>query len=135
MYRLGCDDRWPQKRLRLLILLAVLVLDGISCASQALPSTSPVVPAADTDHESQACTMSLVRNIATANGVMRISLRDFRPHVGLLVAAGHSDLATHIAQDYLDAYARGLNDFIRDLRRIVSASRETRLLKLEWTDE
>jgi hypothetical protein len=58
---------------------------------------------------------------------MRITLRDFRPHVALLVAAGHKDLATGLAQDYLDAYARGLNRFITDLRRITETSRVTRL--------
>lgn len=62
-----------------------------------------------------------------ANGVLRISLRDFRPHVGKLAAAGQTDLATRIAQDYLEAYARGLNSFIHDLQRIVLTSRETRL--------
>jgi hypothetical protein len=64
--------------------------------------------------------------ITDAAGHMRITLRDFRPHVGLLVAAGHKDVATRIAQDYLDGYAHGLNRFIGDLRRVTSASRETR---------
>jgi hypothetical protein len=66
-----------------------------------------------------------------ANGVMYITLRDFRPHVGLLVACGRKDLAARIAQDYLDAYARGLNEYIHDLQRITRASRETRSLVLE----
>ncbi|MEW5961001.1 MAG: hypothetical protein AB1801_25015, partial [Chloroflexota bacterium] len=65
--------------------------------------------------------------ITDAQSVMRISLRDFRPHVGLLDNIGHKDLATRMVQDYLDAYARGLNDFITDLRRIT----ETGLVKLE----
>ncbi len=64
-----------------------------------------------------------------ARGVMRITLRDFRPHVGLLVAAGHKDLAVRIVDDYLDAYAQGLNNFIRDLQRITETSRETRLVR------
>lgn len=63
--------------------------------------------------------------ITDATGYMRISLRDFRPHVGLLVAAGRKDTAIQIAQDYLDCYAHGLNQFVADLRRIVLASRET----------
>lgn len=66
-----------------------------------------------------------------AKGVMRITLRDFRPHVGLLAAVGHKDLAIQIAQDYLEAYAHGLNNFIRDLKRITETSRETQLVKLE----
>ncbi len=65
--------------------------------------------------------------ITDADGVMRVTLRDFRPHVGRLEAIGHKALAVRVSQDYLDAYARGLNSFIRDLRRMTSASRETRL--------
>jgi hypothetical protein len=60
-----------------------------------------------------------------AAGVMSISLRDFRPHVSLLHSMGRRDLATLIAQDYLDTYALGFNTFIRDLVRITQASRET----------
>ena len=70
-----------------------------------------------------------------ANGVMRITLRDFRPHVGMLEASRRKDLATRIAHDYLDAYAHGLNNFIRDLRRITLASRETRIRKSERSDD
>jgi hypothetical protein len=69
--------------------------------------------------------------ITDAQSVMRISLRDFRPHVGLLERIGHKDLAIRIVQDYLEAYARGLNNFVADLRRITETSRETGLLKLE----
>lgn len=69
--------------------------------------------------------------ITDAQGVLRLTLRDFRPHVDGLVAAGRKDLAARLAQDYLDAYANGLNNFVRDLRRITLASRETRLSKLE----
>lgn len=69
--------------------------------------------------------------ITDAQGVMRLSLRDFRPHVGLLEAVGRKDLANRMAQDYVDAYAQGLNNFVRDLRRIALASRETRLAKGE----
>jgi hypothetical protein len=69
--------------------------------------------------------------ITDARGVMRVSLRDFRPHVAALAACGRNDLAARITQDYLSTYAHGLNDFIRDLQRITRASRETRLIKLE----
>lgn len=65
--------------------------------------------------------------ITDASGVMRTSLRDFRPHVGMLDACGHKALAIRIVHDYLDAYARGLNDYVRDLIRITRTSRETRL--------
>jgi hypothetical protein len=73
--------------------------------------------------------------ITDAQGTMRITLRDFRTHVGLLVAAGRKDIATRITQDYLDSYARGLNRFIHDLQRITMASRETRLVKPEKSDD
>lgn len=65
--------------------------------------------------------------ITDAGGVMRISLRDFRPHVGLLEAVGLKDLAHRMCQDYLDTYAHGLNNFIRDLRSITLSSRESRV--------
>lgn len=61
-----------------------------------------------------------------ASGVMHMSLRDFRPHVEALRVIGRQDLANLIAQDYLDAYAEGINKFIKDLWRITQASRETR---------
>lgn len=65
--------------------------------------------------------------ITDASGVMRVSLRDFRPHVALLQACGQKELADWIAQDYLDAYASGLNRFVVDVQRITMASRETRM--------
>jgi hypothetical protein len=64
--------------------------------------------------------------ITDAQGLMRISLRDFRPHTTTLFAIGRKDLANLVAQDYLDAYAEGFNTFIGDLSRIARASRETR---------
>lgn len=72
--------------------------------------------------------------ITDAQGVMHISLRDFRPHVALLAKVGHRDLAVKIAQDYVDAYTRGLNNFVEDLQRITETSRETRLEKAEMSD-
>lgn len=65
--------------------------------------------------------------LTDAENMMRITLRDFRPHVSELAAVGRIDLAIKIIQDYLNAYASGLNDFIRDLRRVTMASRETRM--------
>jgi hypothetical protein len=40
------------------------------------------------------------------------------------VDIGHKALATRMAQHYLDTYAAGLNEYIRELRRIAAASRE-----------
>lgn len=62
--------------------------------------------------------------ITDAAGTLHISLRDFRPHVGLLVTARRNDLAEWVARDYLESYVRGLNDYLRGLRRITLASRE-----------
>ncbi len=64
-----------------------------------------------------------------ANGIMQVSLRDFRPHVAALLAAGRKDLASLVTQDYLDTYALGLNAYIHDLIRITTASRETQTAK------
>ncbi len=60
-----------------------------------------------------------------AKGIMRISLRDFRPQVATLLPIGRKDLANMITQDYLDAYAEGFNAYIQDLSLITRASRET----------
>ncbi len=70
-----------------------------------------------------------------AQGIMRITLRDFRPHIRSLLAVKQKDLATCIVQDYLDTYANGLNTYIKELRRITETSRETRLAKLEELNE
>jgi len=68
--------------------------------------------------------------LTDASGIMHISLRDFRPHVAELQVLHKSDLARHITQDYLDSYADGFNQYIRELHRITSASRETQMLGL-----
>ena len=57
--------------------------------------------------------------------VVRLSLRDFRPHVTVLHDMGRHHLAQLIAQDYVDAYAEGLNAYVAELRQITIASRET----------
>jgi hypothetical protein len=71
--------------------------------------------------------------ITDANGTLTISLRDFRPHVAMLINAGLKSIAQLIAQDYANSYAVGLNQYIRELRRVTIASRETRLLRGENT--
>lgn len=63
--------------------------------------------------------------LTDAKGVMRVSLRDFRPHVGLLLKAGQAGLAMRLTDDYLLAYANGFNAYIGDLQRITRKSRET----------
>jgi hypothetical protein len=69
--------------------------------------------------------------LTDAQGVMHVSLRDFRPHVAMLIACEREKLAGRIAQAYLDSYACGLNEFVQDLHRITRASRETRMLSQE----
>lgn len=69
--------------------------------------------------------------ITDAHGVMRVTLRDFRPHVALLESVGHRDLARRLAHDYLVAYVRGLNQYIQDLRRMTVSRRETRFANNE----
>ncbi|HUM70550.1 MAG TPA: hypothetical protein PLK31_17085, partial [Chloroflexota bacterium] len=62
--------------------------------------------------------------ITDAQGVMRTSLRDFRPHVAALTNIGYKALASRMTQHYLDTYAAGLNEYLRDVRRIAAASRD-----------
>jgi hypothetical protein len=60
--------------------------------------------------------------ITDADGVMQISLRDFRPHIRLLHQTGQEALAARMTQDYLESYANGLNEWIAELRQIVTGS-------------
>lgn len=62
--------------------------------------------------------------LTDAQGVMRVTLRDCRPHVAALTGIGYKALATRLAQHYLDTYAAGLNNYLHELRRIAAASRE-----------
>ncbi|MCU0499835.1 MAG: hypothetical protein MUF87_21000 [Anaerolineae bacterium] len=57
--------------------------------------------------------------------VLHLSLRDFRPHVTVLHRLGMAAHAQQLTQDYLNAYADGLNRYVIQLREIVIASRET----------
>jgi hypothetical protein len=52
-------------------------------------------------------------------GRLHVSLRDFRRHVRPLLLNGYEDLAQAITQDYLDAYAEGLNCFVQDLIELI----------------
>lgn len=67
--------------------------------------------------------------ITDAQSTMRISLRDFRPHVGMLINIGQPQLAEAITQHYLDTYASGLNEFINDLTQITRKSPQTTILE------
>jgi len=61
--------------------------------------------------------------VTDAQGVMTITLRDFRPHVAILHTAGQKDLANLIAQDFLDAYVQGFNQFIQEVTEIAISSK------------
>jgi hypothetical protein len=67
--------------------------------------------------------------MTTANQTMMVSLRDFRPHVGMLTAVHHQDLAQKITQDYLNAYARGLNKYIAELFLITAPQKSGKAAK------
>ncbi len=54
-----------------------------------------------------------------ANDVMHMTLRDFRPHVIMLYEIDRKDIANMIAQDYLDSYVEGLNQFVQEIIQIV----------------
>jgi len=69
--------------------------------------------------------------ITDAQNRMRVTLRDFRPHVGQLEAIEKGELANRLALDYLTAYVRGLNQYVLDLRRITIARRTPRLVNKE----
>ncbi|MHB8628982.1 MAG: hypothetical protein ACYDBJ_25905 [Aggregatilineales bacterium] len=56
--------------------------------------------------------------ITDAAGVVHVSLRDFRPHVTALLRIGKEGLAQAMTQDYVNAYAHGLNQFIAEALRI-----------------
>jgi hypothetical protein len=63
--------------------------------------------------------------ITDDSGILHLSLRDFRPHVAVLQGLGMASLAQLIAQDYLDRYVEGFNQYVVELREITIASRET----------
>ena len=66
-------------------------------------------------------TKELIWGILTDDqGRMRITLRDFRPFVPLLLASGEGDLANLLAQDYLEGYVHGLNSFVAELSTFIT---------------
>jgi hypothetical protein len=54
------------------------------------------------------------------HGSLKITLRDFRPHVAQLLDLSREELAQLITADYLEAYSQGLNQFAEDLAAIAS---------------
>jgi hypothetical protein len=60
-----------------------------------------------------------------AVGVVHLSLRDFRPHVALLMDLGLADFAQRLTQDYLDSYAEGLNRYVEQMNWLLQVRRPT----------
>jgi hypothetical protein len=56
--------------------------------------------------------------------VAHVTLRDFRPHVKILIDARLEPIAQLVVQDYLDAYVNGLNHYVVELGEITVASAE-----------
>jgi len=69
--------------------------------------------------------------IAHVQNRMRVTLRGFRRHVGMLEAVGQREHARRLTQDYLAAYVHGLNQYVLDLRRMTITRRATRFVKKE----
>ncbi|MEM8529928.1 MAG: hypothetical protein AAGF95_03745 [Chloroflexota bacterium] len=66
-------------------------------------------------------TKLLVWGVLTdANSRLVVTLRDFRPHVTSLHRVGREDLARTLTQDYLDAYALGINELVGRIQRVMS---------------
>ncbi len=62
--------------------------------------------------------------ITDADGTLHVALRDFRPHVALLIAEGQRDVAQRVTHDYLAAYVHGLNQFVYEVQRIARVSHQ-----------
>jgi hypothetical protein len=75
--------------------------------------------AKDDNHKKELCWGIMTR----ADNTMVISLRDFRPVVQELLKADAGDLAHHITDDFLNSYARGLEQFIWQLAEITRTRR------------
>jgi|HigsolmetaAR206D_1030411.scaffolds.fasta_scaffold04990_2 hypothetical protein len=58
--------------------------------------------------------------MTTGNGQLVISLRDFRPHVGMLHEAGFGVVAEVLVADFLDSYAQGINTLVKRIQKIFS---------------
>jgi len=95
------------------ILKGTEVLSNLGAVSKS-SSITRFITAKD-DNDQKQLTWGVVTD---AHGTMTITLRDFRPHVELLRVANRHDLANLIAQDFLDAYVQGFNQFIQEVTKI-----------------
>ena len=77
-------------------------------------SLTRFITAKDDNQKKELCWGIMTR----ADGIMNISLRDFRHPVVRFLQAGHYDMAQHITHDFLTGYVRGLEQFIWELHEI-----------------
>lgn len=104
------------------------VLNDIIKGREVFSNVGAVVPGstltrfitAKDDNEKKTLAWSVITD---AEGIMRLGLRDFRPHVSGLINLGQRDLAQAMTQDYLDSYVQGFNQYIRELRHIHQGNR------------
>jgi len=116
-------DKVPERYERLNNLLkGTEVLSNLGAVSKSSSLTR--FTTAKDDNEQKQLTWGVMTD---AKGVMHISLRDFRPHVAMLHDMDRMDIANLIAQDYLNAYVQGLNQFTQELTQIVIAHSGKRL--------
>ena len=81
-------------------------------------SLSRFITAKD-DNEKKTLAWGFMTN---AEGALHVSLRDFRPHVALLIQADQRDVAVQITNEYLVEYVRGFNRYISELTRITQGA-------------
>ena len=92
------------------------VLSNLGAAAKS-SSITRFITAKD-DNEQKQLTWGILTD---AQGIMTITLRDFRPHVAILYNTKRKDLANLIAQDFLDTYVQGFNQFIQEVTQIAVA--------------
>jgi hypothetical protein len=73
------------------------------------------ITAKDDNRKKELCWGIMTR----ADGVMVISLRDFRPQLTALLDVGAADTAHDITRDFLEGYKSGLQSYIRELHEMV----------------
>ena len=83
-------------------------------------SLSRFITAKD-DNEKKTLAWGFMTN---AEGALHVSLRDFRPHVALLIQADQRDVAEQITNEYLVEYVRGFNRYISELTRITQGAHQ-----------
>ncbi len=71
------------------------------------------------DNENKALVWGVLTN---DKDILHLSLRDFRPHVAVLDRLNQRRLAELIAEDYLESFVTGFNEFVTNALDIVNAT-------------